>query len=151
MSKKKNTRKKSPSKRPRGPSPDSKLHELRSLEDFQRVVVAGSRPAIIDFWAPWCGPCKITAPHFAAAARELGDEILFCKVDTDRARSLAKSFAIKSIPTLAVVVDGKIVARHVGATQRDGIEALARKGLKIAARGDAPEGLVSKLKGIFGS
>jgi len=70
---------------------------------------------VIDFWAVWCGRCKVMAPVFAAAAREIEPMARFAKVNVDTAPSVVSHFAVRSIPTLMIVVDGKPIATQAGA------------------------------------
>jgi thioredoxin 2 len=72
-------------------------------------------PVVVDFWAPWCGPCHAMAPHFAAAAHRLEPRFRFAKVNTDEEPDLGQRFGIRSIPTLIVFRGGKPVARQSGA------------------------------------
>jgi len=72
-------------------------------------------PVVVDFWAPWCGPCRMMAPGFSQAARELEPRYRFVKVDTEQEQTLAARFGIRSIPTLAVFRNGREVARQAGA------------------------------------
>lgn len=72
-------------------------------------------PVVVDFWAEWCGPCKLMAPAFAAAAKEMEPEVRFAKVDTEVARTTAARFNIRSIPTLALFRNGEEIARQPGA------------------------------------
>lgn len=85
--------------------------------DFAEAVVqrSHSTPVLVDFWAAWCGPCRMMAPAFAQAAQQLGDRALLVKVDTDANPQLAQRYAIRSIPTLVKVVQGREVARTSGA------------------------------------
>ena len=82
---------------------------------FAAHVGKGSLPVLVDFWAPWCGPCKVMAPAFAEAARLLEPKMRLLKVDTEQEQALAGAHAIRSIPTLALFAGGKEVKRVSGA------------------------------------
>jgi thioredoxin 1 len=84
-------------------------------EAFEKTVLQSSTPVIVDFWAPWCGPCKMVAPILDKLAQEYGDKILVAKVNTDDNPEWAMKYGVQGIPTMLFVADGKIVHRQVGA------------------------------------
>jgi thioredoxin 2 len=93
--------------------------------DFDAVAMATDRPMVVDFWAAWCGPCQMMAPAFKQAAQQLGQDALLVKVDTDANPQLAQRFAIRSIPTLVKIVQGREVARRSGALPAGAIVQMA--------------------------
>ena len=84
-------------------------------QSFERHVSRSDIPVVVDFWADWCGPCKMMAPQFEQAAKQLEPEVRFAKLDTDAAQATAARFNIRSIPTLALFKNGREVARQPGA------------------------------------
>ena len=81
---------------------------------FEAEVVNAGKPALVDFWAAWCGPCKMIAPHVEALADEFAGRAVVAKVDVDTSRGAAAKFGIQSIPTLLFFKDGRLVDRQVG-------------------------------------
>lgn len=93
---------------------DGKPLELGAA-NFARFLAKNDMPVVVDFWAPWCGPCKMMAPVFSQVAAELKTRFRFVKVNTEVEQALAQQFAIRSIPTLAMFRNGVEVDRVAGA------------------------------------
>ena len=92
--------------------------------DFDRVIADAQVPVLVDFYADWCGPCKMVAPIMDELARSRLGSVLVAKLDTDRNQQTAQRFQISSIPTVMVFKDGKVAAKQVGALPRPGYESL---------------------------
>ncbi len=94
-----------------GPPPDV------SADVFGKLVQRSDLPVVVDFWAEWCGPCKMMAPQFAAAATELRARALLVKLDTEAEPAVAAQFGIQGIPTMIAFHHGRELARQSGALQ----------------------------------
>lgn len=107
---------------------ENKVVEL-SEENFDEIVVNSDIPVIVDFWAPWCGPCKMMAPIFEKCAKEYPLQMLFAKVNTEEEQYLGGKFGIRSIPTLIVFKDSKEVNRVSGALDEASLHRLISQSL----------------------
>jgi thioredoxin 2 len=96
--------------------------EVNTTADFDRLVAQSSVPIVVDYWAPWCGPCRMVAPELAKVAARSGGKFLVVKVNTDALPDLGERFRIRSIPTMAVFSGGREVTRTTGARPAAEIE-----------------------------
>ena len=87
--------------------------------NFQAEVISSAAPVLVDFWAPWCGPCKMIAPTIDAVATEYAGKVRVGKVNTDENPQTASSFNISAIPTVLLFKGGQIVDKFVGVVQKD--------------------------------
>jgi len=108
--------------------------EIPSAEAFDALVRSAKEPIVVDFWAPWCGPCRVVAPELVKVAQANAGRWLIVKVNTEALPELGERFQIRSIPTMAVFADGKEVARTAGARPAADIEAFVRQALSRQAQ-----------------
>ena len=99
-----------------------KITELDS-SNFESTVTQGTVPVVVDFWAPWCGPCKAIAPILEDLANKLGDEVRICKVNVENNSDIASKYDIRAIPTILIFKDGAVVDTVVGLTSLDDLKA----------------------------
>lgn len=99
-----------------------------TTQEFDEKVIDSSKPALVDFWAEWCGPCKMLSPVVDNVSEQVGD-VDFYKVNVDEESELAREYGIMSIPTLIVFKDGEIVEQSVGVISEDDIKELVEKAL----------------------
>ncbi len=96
------------------------VHEITNA-NFDQEVTQSPIPVVLDFWAEWCGPCRMVAPVIDELAGELSGKVKFGKVNVDQEQELAYRFSIQSIPTLLIVKDGEVKGRQVGAASKSHI------------------------------
>ena len=88
-------------------------------KNFKNDVLDSSKPVLVDFWAEWCGPCRMIAPMIEELASEYDGKATIGKLDVDNNQESSVKFGVRSIPTLLIFKDGEIVDRHVGAVGKD--------------------------------
>lgn len=96
--------------------------EVSSSADFDKLVAQSAIPIVVDYWAPWCGPCRMVAPELAKVAARSGGKFIVVKVNTDALTDLGERYRIRSIPTMAVFLGGREVTRTAGARPAADIE-----------------------------
>src|SRR5688572_4578740 len=101
--------------------------DVASTAAFDALIAQSPVPVLVDFWAPWCGPCHMMAPEVDKVARQRSGHALVVKVDTDAVPELGERFRISSIPTVAVFKGGQVVARESGVRPAADLEALLAK------------------------
>jgi len=117
--------------------------ELTTQAEVEAIMAPGGPAALIDFWADWCGPCKMMGPQYEEAARQMADApVAFYKLNTEHYPALSKAFNVRSLPTLIAVRDGQIQEVSIGAKSAPQILALAQR-----INPDRPKGLLKRLFG----
>ncbi len=91
------------------------MSNILHLDDNNYAAAVAQGTVLVDFWAPWCGPCRALAPHLEKAAETFAGKVQICKYNVDEAQEMANQLGIRSIPTLAVYKDGVLVHKQAGA------------------------------------
>ena len=110
-------------------------------EAFEKTVLQSELPVVVDFWAPWCGPCKMVAPILEKLAGEFAGKLLIAKVNTDEHPEWAMKYHVSGIPTMLLVSGGKIVHRQVGALPEPFLRDLVEQFMgAVSTKEEASEG-----------
>jgi thioredoxin 1 len=98
-------------------------------DDFETAVLKADRPTLVDFWAPWCGPCRAIGPVLEEIAKDYGEKANVVKVNVDECPKTAEKFKIRSIPTLLLIRDGQVREAHIGSGSKERLAQLIDKNL----------------------
>ena len=97
--------------------------------NFQDEVISSDLPVLVDFWAEWCGPCKMIGPILEELAQDMNEKIKIVKVDVDTNNQTAMNYSIRSIPTLIIMKDGAVKAQHIGAASKAQLESFINQNI----------------------
>ena len=116
---------------------DEPIHVTDSA--FEKTVLQSKVPVIVDFWAPWCGPCRMVAPTLEKLAKENAGKLLIAKVNTDENPDWASRFQVQGIPTMLFVSGGKVVHRQVGALPEPMLRDVVTEFMEVVAPPKSPD------------
>lgn len=102
---------------------------ILNSENFEQEVLKSDIPVFVDFFATWCGPCKMVAPHVAKLADTFAGQVKVCKLDVDEAPEIAGTYNVSSIPTMILFKDGQVVSTRLGAATPQVLEAFVKQAL----------------------
>ncbi|HKR67983.1 MAG TPA: thioredoxin [Streptosporangiaceae bacterium] len=100
-------------------------------DSFAEIAEQSSLPVVVDFWAPWCGPCRMVSPALAQVAEQLAGRIKLVKVNVDNSPRLQQRFSIQAIPTLQIIRDGKVAAQRAGAAPAADLRAWVEQAIPV--------------------
>ncbi len=112
--------------------PPAEPIEVPTVNAFDALVLDAGQPVVVDFWAPWCGPCRMVAPELAKVAASNAGRFIVVKVNTDALPELGERFRIRSIPTMAIFEGGRETARTTGAMPAAEIESFVNGAVKVS-------------------
>lgn len=101
--------------------------------EFETMVIQSTLPVVVDFWAPWCGPCKMVAPILDKLAKEYDGKLVIAKVNTDENSDWAGKFGIQGIPTMLFFMNGKMIHRQVGASPEPMLRDIVTQFLEVVS------------------
>jgi len=101
--------------------------EIKSESDFKEMVLQSDKPVLVDFWAPWCGPCRAIGPIVEELAKDFGDKVKFTKCNVDENPTTPTKYGIKSIPTLIFFKDGEVQDKVIGIVAKSRLEEMIAK------------------------
>jgi len=101
-------------------------------EAFEKTVINSEMPVIVDFWAPWCGPCKMVGPILEKIAKEFAGKVIVAKVNTDNDSEWANKYGVQGIPTMLFIANGKVIHQQVGALPEPMLRTVLDQFLSVA-------------------
>ncbi len=111
--------------------------------EFEQVVLQSELPVVVDFWAPWCGPCRMVAPALEKLAKEQAGKLVIAKVNTDEHAQWAMKYGVQGIPTMLFIAKGKVVHQQVGALPEPILRQVVDQFLAIASPATTGQGIAN--------